>query len=533
MIRPISASQSVAPAVTVGDHLEAWACRLDRRWVPIILMLGVIYVALIAPSVHRHLWFDELHTYYIAQASSVRQFVEEIRVLDLNPFLTFLLARASMSALGPTEVGTRLPVILGFFLGSIAMFIFMARRVGALWAAAGVGLLWYNQSFYYATEARPYGILLGFLGLMLVSWDYAADPTTGRRLRRWALGGVAAGAAGMLLSHGYAVFWIMPFWAAELIRQWRQRHIDWPLWAALILPMASCLTYIPLLQNAGQAVFEQSLQGSLGNAVWFYVRTFYPIAPLVIVGGIAAIGIAAWRRASAAGPRSDTVEATGMAAHDLTFLVFALLPPALLNIVTHYMHIAFYDRHAFLTRFTADLLILLFIAYECRANRLSGLAAAIIMLGFTLFLSTDRLKSFYAPPAAATSSAGKDFERIDPELPFVANSVLTYLEMDHYEKPEFLTRLYYLVDSESAIKYTHSNMTEGLPVMKQYFPIRANVASYSEFTSTHRHFLVWGVPGQQGWLLTKLNAEGAQVKEIGRFDSPYSDPELYEVRLDH
>ena len=197
------------------------------------------------------------------------------------------------------------------------------------------------------------------------------------------------------------------------------------------------------------------------------------------------------------------------------------------------MHIAFYDRHAFLTRFTADLLILLFIAYECRANRLSGLAAAIIMLGFTLFLSTDRLKSFYAPPAPAASSAGKDFERIDPELPFVANSVLTYLEMDHYEKPEFLARLYYLVDSESAIKYTGSNLTEGLPVMKQYFPIRANVSSYSEFTSTHRHFLVWGVPGQQGWLLTKLNAEGAQVTEIGRFDSPYSDPELYEVRLDH
>ena len=97
MIRPVSTSQSVAPSVTVGDRLEAWACRLDRRWVPIILMLGAIYVALIAPSVHRHLWFDELHTYYIAQATSVRQFVEEIRVLDLNRFLTFLLARASMS----------------------------------------------------------------------------------------------------------------------------------------------------------------------------------------------------------------------------------------------------------------------------------------------------------------------------------------------------------------------------------------------------------------------------------------------------
>ena len=68
--------------------------------------------------------------------------------------------------------------------------------------------------------------------------------------------------------------------------------------------------------------------------------------------------------------------------------------------------------------------------------------------------------------------------------------------------------------------------------MKQHFPIRSNVSAYSDFAVAHRHFLVWGEKGeQQGWLLTKLEAEGANIAEIGVFDSPYPDSRLYEVTL--
>src|SRR5579864_964799 len=99
MIRSISSARSADPAATrtIGDRLETSACWLDRRWVSIVLILAAIYVVLIAPSVHRHLWYDELHTVYISQATSVRQFIDEIRLLDLNPPLTYVFVRASMS----------------------------------------------------------------------------------------------------------------------------------------------------------------------------------------------------------------------------------------------------------------------------------------------------------------------------------------------------------------------------------------------------------------------------------------------------
>ncbi|MCU1335579.1 MAG: hypothetical protein JWO19_1160 [Bryobacterales bacterium] len=518
---------------SIGDRLETWAWRLDRRWGLIILILAAIYGVLIAPSLRRHLWYDELHTVYIAQATSVRQFIDEIRLLDLNPPLTYVLVRASMSVLGPTELGARLPIIVGYFLGSIGMFIFLARRVGALWAAAGVGLLWYNQSFFFASEARPYGVLLGCMGVILVSWDYATDPATAPSGRRWALAGVAIGATGMLLSHVYAPLWIMPFWAAELVRNWRQRRIDWALWAALVLPMAACLTYLPLVRNVGQAVFPPEFQGSVNKAVLFYVRTVFQVAPPLLIGGLIAFGIAAWRRRSSPdGIRPDRAAATSIPAPEMAFLLFSLLPPVLLNALAIQKHIGFYDRHAFLTTLAAYLLLILFIAYESRANRLSGLAAAIVILGFTVFLPAKILVPRPSSAEAIAVRARKDFDRIQPELPFVTNSAFTFLEMDHYEKPDLVARLYYLVDPESSIKYAHSNLTEGLLVMKQYFPIRANPVLYADFVATHRHFLVWGEMDFNGWLLRKLKTEGAHLTQIGKFDTPYLDSLLYEVRLD-
>src|SRR5689334_326984 len=257
---------------TIGDRLEEFALRLDRRPILILAALALVYVAQIAPSVQRHLTFDELHTFYIAQASSVRQFVDEIRGLDLNPPLSYLLVRASMKVLGPTELGARLPSILGYFAGSLGVFIFIARRVGALWGAASVGIWWYSLTFFYATEARPYGLLLGFLGVLLACWDTAANTKTRGLRRKLALAGIAAGAAGMLLSHIYAPLWAVPFWAAELVRQWRRRSIDWPMWAALVLPMGACLTYLPLVRNVAQVVFPPVLQASLMKALIFYVQ---------------------------------------------------------------------------------------------------------------------------------------------------------------------------------------------------------------------------------------------------------------------
>ena len=513
---------------TPGDRLEEFAVRLDRRPVLVVAALALIYVAQIAPSVQRHLTFDELHTFYIAQASSVRQFVDEIRGLDLNPPLSYLLVRASMKVAGATELGARLPSILGYFAASMGIFVFIARRAGALWGAAGAALWWYSLTFFYATEARPYGLLLGFLGILLVCWDKAADAKTGGLARKLAVGGIAVGAAGMLLDHIYAPLWVAPFWAAELVRQWRRRSIDWAVWAALVLPMVACLTYLPLVHNVNQVVFPPDFQASPRKALVFYVQIFVTVLFPVAGAALVAFAIAIVRRAGSPAP-AGSGDATGFRDHELVLLIVSLVPAGVLNAFLMLKHVAFYGRHAIPTFMMAYILLVLFIAYESRVNRLSGLAAALVILGFTWIPKAEAL---VPRPAAAAVEKEVPYYAIHPELPFVTNSALTFLEMDRYENPALVSRLYFLVDLESALKYDHTNLTEGMPEVKRSFPVRGNVSRYADFAAAHRHFLVWGVMDQTGWLLRKLKTEGAHITEIGKFHTPYADSELYEVWLD-
>ena len=187
-------------------------------------------------------------------------------------------------------------MMLGFFAGSAGLFWFLSRRAGVFWAAAGVGLFWYSPFFMYATEARPYGLLLGFLGLTLVSWDAAVK---GSR-RGWALAGVAVGATAMMLTHVYAILWILPFCAAELVRLARTRRADWSLWAAQVLPMTAVLTYIPLIRNAAGGVFPTDYQGSAEKAYLFYLSIFVSVYLPLIIAGALAFGVVVWRKDTSA-----------------------------------------------------------------------------------------------------------------------------------------------------------------------------------------------------------------------------------------
>ena len=129
----------------------------------------VLYVALVALSFDRPLWFDELLTYFIACAHDYSQ----ARVWDLNPPLLHLLARFSLWLGSGNPVFTRLPSAVAFYLASGCLFLFCARRVGLAFGLLPVLFLWYSPNLQYATEARPYALLCFFFSALLLLWDLA------------------------------------------------------------------------------------------------------------------------------------------------------------------------------------------------------------------------------------------------------------------------------------------------------------------------------------------------------------------------
>src|SRR3954451_22972836 len=81
----------------------------------------------------------------------------------------------------------------------------------------------FTMAQYYAYEARPHGITLGWCGLALVSWQNAKD---GPR-RYISLLCFCLSLTGALLTHVYAVFILVPFFVAEVYETFRTRYFDW------------------------------------------------------------------------------------------------------------------------------------------------------------------------------------------------------------------------------------------------------------------------------------------------------------------
>lgn len=504
-----------------GDRMEGRAIWLDRRPAVVAALLAVLYVFLVQGQLRIILWYDELHTYYIAQAPSLAHMFDEMRHVDLNPPLLYLLVRAAHALLGVSTVATRLPSVVAFFLGSMAVLVFLARRIGALWAAAAVLLFWLSPFFRYATEARPYGILLAFFSLTLLSWDSAAREMPGPTSRTWALAGIAAGNTGMMLSHVLAPLSILPFCVAELIRSARRRRLDGPVWAALLLPLAAGMIDLPLFRIVRRTIYPAVYKASPAKIGAFYGGILMGVMPALIPMLALAFLVAAWRR----GPSADWHP---WAAREGPLLAAALLPPVLLNLTMMRGGGPFWDRYCITTALIVYVLIVLVVAHECRLNRLAAAAALSVLLAYNLFLAVDLLES-QARRGAARQIA---IDRVRPELPFVVNAATTFLELDHHESAAFLQRVYYLVDEPSALRYANTNLFEGIAGLKAYFPIRAHIESYADFAARHPRFLVLGDPDQPDqWLLRKLTAEGARIEKIGEFDTPYKESRLQEVTL--
>jgi hypothetical protein len=124
-------------------------------------------------------------------------------------------------------------------------------------------------------------------------------------------------------------------------------------------------------------------------------------------------------------------------------------------------------------------------------------------------------------------------DRLRPDLPLVAASGLTFLEMDHYESPATVKRLYYLSDRDLALRIAHATIFEGgFVTLNRHFPIRAKVAPYPQFVAEHPQFLVVGTPTySEDWLIKHLLAIHAKLQYLGDFPIPYKDTEIFEVTM--
>jgi hypothetical protein len=485
----------------------------------ILTALTGLYVILAVVNSQRFVWYDELLTYYISTAPTLHDLISLVnKAFDLQPLPGYLLSRMSMSFFGVNQYALRLPSIGEFYAASVFLFLYVRRKVPNGYAVFAVLMLWCSYTFKYATEARPYALILMSFSSLLLCWDFARISER----RTWAIWGVAISALVMVSANGFGVFSLIPFLAAEVVRFARHRKPDYVLWAALLLPIIGVIEYVPMLHNATSVLFPAAFQPSIRKIASVFYHATYPRMTVALVMALVAALIVSRGSVAWADLKSiDLVEAV--------LLGILLLNPLLVNLVLVRSNTAFWDRYCITTSAVIYICIALFLGRVLRGNKLAGYAASLILILFLVMYSIVQPVRHQAPSTASV------LEQVRPDLPLVIASALTFLEMHHNENGQLLSRIYYLSDRDAAIKYAHATIFEDEEPpakLKSYFGLKGNTETYQSFTREHHQFLVLGTYNlPEHWLLPKLRADGAKVTRLGHYRFAYLDRDLYFITL--
>ncbi len=480
----------------------------DREFWVVLAILTPIYVAALFFEGQRFVWFDELCTFDIARAASLHQLWQWVLKFDNNPPTVYLLSRFSMWIFGPTPLGLRLPSMVEFYLGSVALLIYLRRKMSTSVAAFGVAMLWSSASFYYATEARVYALVFLSFSCLVLSWDTATKKDN-RTLALWC---VAISNLVLLGSHVFASLCLFAVLIAEFVRYLRRRKPDYPLYAALALPMVVMLLYIPLIKVYRGLILWPQFHASLGMAGTFYYHALDCVArALFVVSLVAMLLLPAFRGKARRRPQ--------FAPEDWALFVCVLLNPVLLNLLLMLRKGDFFDRYTL----TTDVLIYGFLAVlfavRLRFSRVTSYAAMLVML---ILLAHSVQRDWIKRPRELDPNVMRSLR---PDLPIAVSNGATFVEMNHHESPQVIARLYYLKDRAAALKYDGTNYYydfEALDDMKRAgFPFHGNIDPYSDFIAQHRQFLIYADPDE--WLPLKLQQDGAKFTLVLGFSSgaPY------------
>lgn len=517
----------------------------------------------------RFLGHDELYSFYIAQAPTLKQLFFLTRTVDLHPPLSYLMIRLSFTLFGTSAWACRLPFLLAFLLATAILFSFVCRLLSPLYGLIAILCIWTVPYTHYAAEARPYSLVLCFTSLMLVSWYRcisSAERPLGRR--RGALLTLVAAEFGLLLSHVLGVFSVAAFAGAEFTRLVIRRKPDWSLWTAFAIPGASVLIYLPLIHSASGILFTDEYRATPIRLVNFYGEflRWLPI-PLAFVLLLSLLWPVIRKQAAEDTPRDIADVAAPAALRSLKFLLlFFSIVPLGIGVLFSLTGVAFFERYGIVFLIPVALGPALLLAIRTRRNQVAAALTAFLIiaaLGLNTFGRTWLIEQvsgvppkavkwilclvslpmvrapFFPPPPAhlvgALAAAGPihDLDRVNPELPLVANTGLTFLEVDHEGDDSLTARLYLLNDTNAATEIAHDTVFENYARLKQVFPIRGRVEPFCDFIGRHTRFLVLGdYYHPQGWLLKRLDRSWADLHVLGTYNGHTTEEgQLYEVVL--
>jgi hypothetical protein len=546
-------------------------------WLPARLALlvaagaAVVGAATLVLAVRRHLWFDELVTYYVVRQPSVGDVLDVLRsgAEPLPPFF-YLVTRGSTELFGDGPVGMRLPGLLGFALACACLFAFVARRSTPLHGVIAMFVPLVTAAYGFAVEARPYGLFLGFSAAALLCWQLRSDGTGGL--------GAAVGLGCCLAlasaSHYYAIFVVVPLALGEAVRSRLRRQLDLPVLVAFAAAFVPLLLSAPFVRAAHGLSATFWAKPHLDSAVdWFGWLLISPAIPrdrlndgeataFVVVSLLLALYLllAPLRvRASSAsrGARADVVlivagaafaVAAALSARHLTVLAgvglvgaalgvarlarrrgslhrrppahevvaaasFALLP--LLCVVSAALFSGAYVHRYALPAVIAPAILLPLAVHRLDTPRaLLSRSVAVVAIAFFVLVFADSYKEITVDRRDQRDTIGL-LRRVEQErgLPVAVSHPHASLGFARYAPPDVNARMIALVSPEAADRFVGSNSTEIVQLaLAGITPLR--IERFEDYVATNRPFVLFFTGYFRDWLRPALRADGRRLREL-------------------
>ena len=482
--------------VRLADKVNASLEKHFWRWAVGFAVLFL--VASIARDLRAPLWFDEFFTLHLAKLPSAR---EIIGFNDASPPLYPILVHWLLPIVGNEALAVRLPSTLGYCAMLLCLWAFCRGRLPAVFAFA-VPFLTFERGLFFATDGRPYGLVLGCAAGALLCWQMAAE---GHR-RTLTIPLLAVCLALMVALHYYAIFFLVPLFLAEMVRWRLSGRLDFGVLAAMV-PAPLVLGVHYALFVAGQDYGANFwAQPSLGAIAPFYERFLLP--PLIL-GGLAVL-VVVLLAASSSRSRDSTQRVT-FPVHEWTALAaFVLLPPVVIVVSMFTTH-AFFERYLLWTVLGFSVLGAAGLSTLVRGRPAAGLALIVIAIAAMARLEIGPL---FGPPILPTAEGMRQELNTfasDGSGPVVVANAHAFMELSYYLDPPLRDRLVFPLSRDLDLKYRGFD-TDVLTLgpLSRIAPIR--VQAYEEVLAENKNFLLAAF--EHDYLPEHLTASGYRVTPV-------------------
>lgn len=495
----------------ISDWLEQKSTA--HPWQPLAIFIALVIVVSLVRAARAKMWIDELYTYYSSHQANLADIIKAIQDgSDGAPPAYALLVHILQPVLGKGVMDLRIPALAGFCLMLVCVFLFVYRRLPALYAA--LAMLFAGDSvLYFATEGRAYGLVLGLTALSLVLWQMAVDGK--HRVASIAAFVICMWAATAL--HYYSVLLLAPLFVAEVARWYESRKIDVPILAAFALVPLVLIPHIPLLEAQRQFVRYYHSKASILALFEFYVH---------YVGRYAVAFAAPVLLCALFGPRAGQIfkPRTGrstLPVHEWALLLAMAVLPIVIVLGSMFTIKTFVDRYLVWTiiGFASLGAALLY-----RITRGSTTAAASVIALLLAGFAATSAAGIRKAPHLRESQAVRDELATAPAgtMPIVIADHHAFMELSYYADPRVRNRLVYVVSP--GLERTYTGIDTGDLLMSgvaRHTSLR--IVKYDDFIKDHRQFLL--AANAQDWLVWQFSRSGFHVKLL----EPRWEPGLFEV----